>query len=287
MSVTAISVVMTVFVLKIHHVGPHPRRVPAWVRRWIIKGAGQLLRCEFNCGKMSKRDRPSLYNMSPAMHQHSGAGAYNNNPGSVGANLAALSPVPGGDFVHMERSNNEVCLRLVNSHTASPDLYQSQQQAMATTAFSSTDLQIDEFRGPDALERSMSPDRSRGGLGVGRRAGSPPSPVWRPRFEHGSGSGPNSPQMPHHQPPRVLVHQPSSTASEATRQRQSTERLLSEIVAFLRILIAKSDETESKNAMIDEWRQVAEVVDKFLFFVFLSATGCFVSYFLVFVPLLT
>ncbi|CAD5123976.1 DgyrCDS12281 [Dimorphilus gyrociliatus] len=43
MAMTSLSIVLTVFVLQLHHVGPHQKAVPLLVRKLVIEGIGRLL----------------------------------------------------------------------------------------------------------------------------------------------------------------------------------------------------------------------------------------------------
>lgn len=59
-----------------------------------------------------------------------------------------------------------------------------------------------------------------------------------------------------------------------------------EALKYLRLLVAKSDEEDNQTAIMDEWKQVALVIDKLLFWTFLFITISTVVGILVIVPLL-
>ena len=46
MAVTSVSVILTVFVLKLHHCGPHQTEVPPWIRRWILTYLARAIKCQ-------------------------------------------------------------------------------------------------------------------------------------------------------------------------------------------------------------------------------------------------
>ncbi len=48
--------------------------------------------------------------------------------------------------------------------------------------------------------------------------------------------------------------------------------VMEEILKYLKIMVAKRDEDDAENDVINEWQQVAMVMDRFLFWFFLSVT---------------
>ena len=46
MAVTSVSVILTVFVLKLHHCGPHQTEVPPWIRKWILTHLARAIKCQ-------------------------------------------------------------------------------------------------------------------------------------------------------------------------------------------------------------------------------------------------
>ena len=60
-----------------------------------------------------------------------------------------------------------------------------------------------------------------------------------------------------------------------------------EALKYLRLLVAKSEEEDNQTAIMDEWKQVALVIDKLLFWTFLFVTIATVIVVLVVVPALS
>jgi hypothetical protein len=62
------------------------------------------------------------------------------------------------------------------------------------------------------------------------------------------------------------------------------QKTTSEILKYLKYLVAKSDDTDAEEDIISEWKQVALVVDRLMFWTFLLITIVSTLVILVFVP---
>ena len=62
--------------------------------------------------------------------------------------------------------------------------------------------------------------------------------------------------------------------------------VMEEILKYLKIMVAKRDEDDSENEVINEWRHVAQVMDRFLFWLFLLTTVVATLVMMVIIPLL-
>lgn len=82
-----------------------------------------------------------------------------------------------------------------------------------------------------------------------------------------------------HQPP--VDSSPSMSPSDIRRLK-----VMEEILRYLKIMVAKRDDDDSQAELVNEWQQVAAVMDRFLFWLFLLATIVSTVVMMVVVPLL-
>ena len=61
--------------------------------------------------------------------------------------------------------------------------------------------------------------------------------------------------------------------------------VMEEILKYLKIMVAKRDEDDIENEVMNEWRQVAQVVDRFLFWIFLFFTFAATVVIMILIPL--
>jgi hypothetical protein len=62
-------------------------------------------------------------------------------------------------------------------------------------------------------------------------------------------------------------------------------RLMEEILKYLKMMVSKRDEEDDENEVVNEWRHVAQVMDRFLFWTFLSTTTAATVFMMVVVPI--
>lgn len=62
--------------------------------------------------------------------------------------------------------------------------------------------------------------------------------------------------------------------------------VMEEILKYLKIMVAKRDEDDTESEIINEWRHVAQVMDRFLFWLFLFTTVVATIVMMVIIPLL-
>ena len=191
MAVTSISVILTVFVLKLHHCGPHQAEVPRWMRYLVLKVLARIVRCQ--CSGLEDKKNKNRRNRKKKNNK--------------------LPP----------NENAEVCLRLVNEVNMNK-------------------------HSPVAEFRSNTANRN------GRQDTSP--------------TGMNT---------TSLTFDPSVDLKRLT--------VMEEILKYLKIMVAKRDEDDSENEVINEWRQVAAVMDRFFFWFFLLTTMAATLVMMVFIPL--
>ena len=61
--------------------------------------------------------------------------------------------------------------------------------------------------------------------------------------------------------------------------------VMEEILKYLKVIVAKRDEDDTENEVINEWRQVAAVVDRFFFWLFLFTTMVATVVIMILIPL--
>jgi nicotinic acetylcholine receptor len=197
MALTAISVILQVCVLKLHHCGPHQTPVPKWLKCLILKYLARLIRCNCKKQKRQKDAKRLLKNKNNSMSAEEGA---------------------------------DMCLRLVN------ETHVTKQSPVA------------EFRSQNA---------------------------------HGNRfTSPSSNNLGHHDPYTDVTSQSVDVTSELKRLM-----VMEEILKYLKIMVAKRDVDDDANLLMEEWREVAQVTDRFLFWVFLSITAVATLVIIVLIPL--
>ena len=170
MAVTSISVILTVFVLKLHHGKPHQREIPRWVRVLVLKYIARFVNS--SCVSASNYDHQDKRLRS-------------------GKNTKKLA-----------NENTDICLRLINDG-----------------------IHLNSFR--------------------------------RTHMNHGR--------------PNSLIQTDSLLdVSNLDSSEQRRLGILDEILKYLKILVARRDEDDRESDILKEWQQVAVVMDRFLFFCFLT-----------------
>ena len=83
---------------------------------------------------------------------------------------------------------------------------------------------------------------------------------------------------------RNKIHVNTTTMENNPDLRRLT--VMEEILKYLKIMVAKRDDDDSEIEIVNEWRQVAQVIDRFLFWLFLMTTIVATMVMMVFIPLL-
>lgn len=78
------------------------------------------------------------------------------------------------------------------------------------------------------------------------------------------------------------------SANTNVDERPEFKRLsaMEEILKYLKVMVAKRDEDDMENEIVNEWRQVAAVMDRVLFWMFLITTTVATIVMMVLIPLL-
>lgn len=177
MALTSISVILTVFVLKLHHCEPHQRALPTWVRCCVIEKLGAVVKCEYQVKRKKRRK---------------------NNRKNGGTHSA------------------EVNVRLMNEvHHHHSDVISNSNMANHEMVTSSTTRTFD-------------------------------TTMTSPLSDH-----------------------PALNECVVNMRRL---RVLEDILRQLKIMVDKREEDDMEDDVMNEWRQVAQIVDRTLFIFFLSCT---------------
>lgn len=201
MAVASISVILTVFVLKLHHCSPNQSEVPRWVKFLILRILGPIVRCKC-IPEIRSRGRKKVGCSHKRKHVN---------------------------------EQSEICMKLMND-TLTQSNHRLGQERLGTTDFLS----------------NMQSDYTVNG---------------NERNEYR----------------RVL----NLSSEDNTRDILYHERRLSgmeDVLKYLKVMVAKSDAEDEETYIVDEWKQVALVVDRFLFWSFLGITIISTVILLVVVP---
>ncbi|XP_021375385.1 neuronal acetylcholine receptor subunit alpha-10-like [Mizuhopecten yessoensis] len=211
MALASISVILTVFVLKIHHCAPHQPRVPKWVRKVVLGYLGGLLQCKClktqnNLGKRSR----------------------------------------GGDIHGPEES--EILSKLMNDIAATKD--NNRRRCQPNDSYGSSQSEagsvIADLRGSSFLADL------RGSLNMSNR---------------------NS-----------YVDDHNGNTDGVTDGKKG---IMEDVLKYLQCMLAKNDQQDLEAEVLDEWKQVATVVDKALLWTFLGITLISTLIILIIIPLTT
>ncbi|XP_074650100.1 neuronal acetylcholine receptor subunit alpha-10-like [Tubulanus polymorphus] len=192
MSMTSVSVIMTVFVLNLHHRGPNKTTVPQWLRKCLL-----MKRIPKNC----------CWERKPSIGEYYSSG----EPATYIRNMSLKLTI--------ENIAQEIREELENTSS-------------------------------DATADSIS-----------------------------SAAGERADSCTYHSP--RSNHHTSSRAAAGNNYPRTNQ----EILIALKKIIEKHDREEQEDEVIQEWREVAQRVDRVLFWIFLSATFCSSLFILVIAPM--
>lgn len=200
MAVASVSVILTVVVLKLHHCAPNQKKIPRWVRRFILGYLARIVRC-------SCVPSPSCLQRkrSPRMTD---TGSY--DPRDIQSQL----------LKEMESFSKKA-----NGTNSTSRVQNSMKTAMNG---SKVNLELKQYSLSE--QSSLAPDD--------------------------------------------LI----------SYRRDYSERTMDDILKYLKILVVKSDAEDAETEVVDEWKQVALVVDRLFFWLFLFATVVSSVVILVIVP---
>ena len=269
MAVTSISVILTVFVLKLHHCCPHQTAVPQIVRYLILGHLARLVRCTsiYGGGGGGSGGGGSGGGVapSPACFGRAGSEATRRRAGPAGGGHRRSVPgdkLPTIDEIPLRLFQDDGLYRHLLGGGSVPDYLPLQ----TTELSSSTGIGVCgvgvggggrarcDVLPPEvtSVERSDSP--SHGGFVGGRSGGGCGAGVGGVGGGNGGGiSGSGGPT--------------SLVAVDIRRLN-----IMEEILKYLKMVVEKKDEDEREIEVVNEWRQVAHVIDRFFFWCFLLTT---------------
>ena len=259
MSLTSVSVIMTVFVLNLHHRGPDKRAIPSWLRRLFLgtlRSRGSLFNYRdghggygHGFGSSSREGSLLMRNVSlkvtlenlahdlrEELHLENGGllEGLNLDPSSTPLQSPPPPPPPlstpsnvtrrGVDFTNQPHPNPQ------QQHQQQRQQYQHQQQHQQQQP-PPTSTQPQAFPTPESLASHLLQQ----GLGAGGGAGKP--------YPHPAGSG-----------------------------RRRTGHSYEEVLLSLLRILERHEREEKEYESVQDWRRLAQTVDRILFFFFLFLT---------------
>ncbi|XP_071103597.1 neuronal acetylcholine receptor subunit alpha-10-like [Haliotis cracherodii] len=180
MAVASVSVILTVFILKLHHCPPNQAEVPNWVRYLVLKLLASIVRCSCVTNPNVDQSRPFI----------------------------VVTPTK-------DTEPSDACSRLLGDHCLVPKSNHPQEMGSR----SDDNLSV-EFR--SSTRRSFSNKDSSSDV-------------------------------------RMHLYERSGTGME-------------ELLRYLKLIVEKNDDEDRANEMNDEWKQVALVVDRLMFWLFMFIT---------------
>lgn len=263
MAITSISIILTVWVLALHHCGPHQSAVPRWARRCVLGTLARIV--GFNPDRRARRrtrtsSEPENRKKSRSKNKNrKQSGVRDSGQRSRNATVT-VKPAQGDKverFLDLVReisaeNDNPVFRTSGDPLPPLPDKANSPKRR----------TQQQQQRGPDiAMEFPYDGDREedegRGGEeteGRGKREG---------------------------------VTEGGNTTTTTMGVLEMTVRrlmVMEETLDYLRFLVAKTTADDRQNEITNEWRNVAAVIDRCLFRVFLFATAMSTFFMMVLVP---
>ena len=233
MAMTSLSIVLTVVVLQLHHVGPNQKPVPRWIKRIMIDFFARVL-CMSNYitnyyGDSRRRTRDADQPRQHAQRRHNGH--------------------------QRHRLPTPPLQRGVTSSQYSNLLTSSSQE------------QLQDFR---------------------------PAAAHQPQLQSGGSRRDSSDcngDVKHSSIPLLQLNTHNLDASDAhnfTLQRRASrareQQVGEEMSNHLRIMVAKRAGEDEHEDIVNEWRLVAHICDRLLFFIFLVSSLVSTVYILVLMP---
>lgn len=217
MAVTSVSVILTVFVLKLHHCGPRQSEVPSWVRCFVLGFLARAVHCPpgFGARRPAKRRERGLRKVSEK--------------------LPTMDEVPLRPFhdCSIRKHYDIPDFRPHGDTPPPPSSVRTQQRC---------DVMPEVTGFGDVVTEA--------------------TPTAAGAFD-------------------------CCAAGTAASMAVDIRRLnvVEEILRYLKLVVHKKDEEERESEVVNEWRQVASVMDRFLFWCFLTTTMIGTIMILIVIPL--
>lgn len=201
MAVASVSVILTVVVLKLHHCSPNQKKVPGWVRHFVLGYLARIVRCscvDMPCLKRKRR-----------------------------TSSFTVSDIESREISNKLLKELESITQQANGSRKN-DRYKYKTSSRHETNSSKINLEIKDFN----------------------------------------------------------ISENSSLAgnSDINFQEDNSADTMADILKYLKFLVVKSDAEDAETEVVDEWKQVALVVDRLFFWMFLIITVVSSVIILVIVP---
>lgn len=212
MAVASVSVILTVVVLKLHHCSPNQKKIPRWVRHYLLGYTARIVRCSCignSCPFLPMRKVPST---------------------EADMDMNELQTKLLRQVESITQNSGNTCL---NRETISRNHVNTNARNTSVNDTNNSKVNLD-LRDYSACisNRSSSVDDE----------------------------------------------------SSINLKRDKSASTMEDILKFLKILVVKSDAEEAETDVVNEWKQVALVVDRLFFWLFLLITIFSTVIILVIVP---
>lgn len=218
MAVTSVSVILTVFVLKLHHCGSVQAQVPPWVRWFVLGTLARAVGCP--SGQRSTSTAAAAARQRDRIQQKTA---------TTTEKLATMDDIPLRPV--LDRNS-------IRRHFDIPDNRRSLRQRC------------------DVLPEMTSTTTT-------------PNDVTTPSGDDGSS---------------LFIDRGAASAAAASFERHRLG-VMEEILGHLKLVVNRRDEDEREAEVVTEWRQVAGVVDRVLFWCFLATSTIGTVLMLIVIPL--
>lgn len=197
MAVASVSVILTVVVLKLHHCSPHQKKIPRWVRHFVLGHLAKIVRCSCikPCKNLSRKS--STYESEVGMKE--------------------LQTKLLRQMENITLKNGSSGLNIETSSRNNVNANARNLASMNEMNNSKANLDLREFS---------------------------------------------------------ISNRSSMNEEEAitTARRDRSLTTMEDILKYLKVLVIKSDAEDAENEVVDEWKQVALIVDRLFFWLFLLIT---------------
>ncbi|XP_052283564.1 neuronal acetylcholine receptor subunit alpha-10-like [Dreissena polymorpha] len=256
MALTSMSVIMTVFVLNLHHRGPNKRAVPRWLKKLLLNGMSRFL-----CLQESKHDPGRYYDNEERFIKNVSLKITLDNIQQALENEAKLENIETMNQADTDLSNN-------SSHFASP-------------------LDRERMDNTSDVQRSNHVDFARL---EGSDWNQVTSSIYPSQTQHYYQFDPRTSEFSSVTGVNIFPNAVSEIISSQTNNRlgvqgrqdnnhkskRRAKSILSktneEILTSLKRILEKHEKEDRDYEVVQEWRRVAQCVDRILFFIFFIAT---------------
>lgn len=251
MALTSMSVIMTVLVLNLHHRGPNKRAVPVWLKDILVNKLSPYL-----CLQESVSHPTCYYNSEERFIKNM----------SLKITLDNIQQALENEMNMDNRQNLNSSLIKESNSSPIGTVHSSRRRDSLLNKVNVNQNQIEKIS--NHTETSNSSARTA-----------------TPQYQYSFHDATNEfiPQQSQHIYPRIIdrtyspPHQPSAGKHEKDkrpkrRHNSTLSKTNEEILNSLKRILEKHEKEDRDYEVVQEWRRVAQCVDRILFFIFLIAT---------------